>query len=182
MEIPQEDLGGDMMGDDSMPPMDDSGMDMGGAPDDMGGMPDDMGGEDPMAGGPDDMGGAPDDMGGEDPMAGGPDDMGGENPMAGGPDDMGGGNGHDELMQVADQLDTEDEAALIKYGKSMVGDSPGGYEGGMMPESRFSFSRIIDETLNSLLDKKNDNGTKRPGKKLNSKQRDNKSNPFVSPY
>ena len=176
MEIPQEDLGDDMMGDDSMPPMDDSGMDMGGAPDDMGGMPDDMGGEDPMAGGPDDMGGAPDDMGGEDPTAEGPDDMGEE------PDDMGGGNGHDELMQIADQLDTEDEAALIKYGKSMVGDSAGGDEGGMMPESRFSFSRIIDETLGSLLDKKKESGTKRPGKKLNSKQRDNKSNPFVSPY
>ena len=166
-----------------MPPMgDDSGMDMGG-------MPDDMGGEDPMAGGPDDMGGMPDDMGGEDSMAGGPDDMGeepddmgGEDPMAGGPDDMGGGNGHDELMQIADQLDTEDEAALIKYGKSMVDDSASGDDGGMMPESRFNFSRIIDETLGSLLDKKKDNGTERPGKKLNSKQRGNKSNPFVSPY
>jgi hypothetical protein len=152
-------------------------------------MPDDMGDEDPMAGGPDDMGGAPDDLGGEDPMAGGPDDMGGEpddmggeDPMAGGPDDMGGGNGHEELMQIADQLDTEDEAALIKYGKSMVDDSASGDDGGMMPESRFNFSRIIDETLGSLLDKKKDNGIERPGKKLNSKQRDNKSNPFVSPY
>ena len=172
MEIPQEDLGGDMMGDESMPPMDDSGMDMGGE-EPMSG-PDDMGGEDPMAGGPDDMGGAPDDMGVEDPTAGGPDDMGEE------PDDMGGGNDHEELMQIADQLDTEDEAALIKYGKSMVGDSAG--EEPMMPESRINFSKIIDETISSLLDKKNDGGTKRPGKKLNSKQRDNKSNPFVSPY
>lgn len=166
-----------------MPPMgDDSGMDMGG-------MPDDMGGEDPMAGGPDDMGGMPDDMGGEDSMAGGPDDMGeepddmgGEDPMAGGPDDMGGGNGHDELMQIADQLDTEDEAALIKYGKSMVDDS-GSPEGGMdMPESRFNFGKIIDETLDSLINKPEDNGIKRPVKKLNTKQRDNKTNPFVSPY
>jgi hypothetical protein len=121
-------------------------------------------GEDPMAGGPDDMGGAPDDMGE-------------------GPEDMGGGNGHDELMQVADQLDTEDEAALIKYGKSMVDDSAaGGDDGGMMPESRFSFSRIISETLGSLLDKKDNDGIERPGKKLNSKLRGKKGNPFVSPY
>ena len=124
---------------DDIPPMgDDSGMDM----------PDDMGGEDPMAGGPDDMGGAPDDLGGEDPMAGGPDDMGGEpddmggeDPMAGGPDDMGGGNGHEELMQIADQLDTEDEAALIKYGKSMVDNSEGPGGDMNMPESRFNFGK-----------------------------------------
>jgi len=168
---------------DDMPPMgDDSGMDMPGGPDDIGGEPDDMGGEDPMAGGPDDMGG-------EDPMAGGPDDMGGEpddmgdeDPMAGGPDDMGGGNDHEELMQIADQLDTEDEAALIKYGKSMVDDS-GSPEGGMdMPESRFNFGKIIDETLDSLINKPEDNGIKRPVKNLNTKQRDNKTNPFVSPY
>jgi hypothetical protein len=180
LEIPQEDLDDDMMGDDSMPPMDD----MGGVPDDMGDIPDDMGGEDPMAGGPDDMGGAPGDMGGEDPMAGGPDDMGGApDDMGEGPEDMGGGNGHDELMQVADQLDTEDEAALIKYGKSMVDDSAaGGDDGGMMPESRFSFSRIISETLGSLLDKKDNDGIERPGKKLNSKLRGKKGNPFVSPY
>ena len=168
------------MDDDSMPPMEGPD-DMGGAPDDMGGMPDDMGGEDQMAGGPDDMGGEDPMAGGPDDMGGAPDDMGGEDPM-GGPDDMGGGNDHEELMQVADQLDTEDEAALIKYGKSMVDDSASGNDGGMMPESRFNFSRIIDETLGSLLDKKKDNGTERPGKKLNSKQRGNKSNPFVSPY
>lgn len=160
-----------MMGGEPMPPMGDSGMNMGGE-DPMAGGPD-MGAEDPMAGGPDDMGGAPDDMGGEGPDAGGPEE-------GGAPDDMGGSNGHDELMQIADQLDTEDEAALIKYGKSMVGDSAG--EEPMMPESRINFSKIIDETISSLLDKKKESGTKRPGKKLNSKQRDNKSNPFVSPY
>ena len=154
------------MDNEPMPPMDDSSMDVGGegqmpeGPSDMGGMPDDM------ASGPD--------MGGEEPMAGGPDNEGEE------PDDIEGGNEHEELMQVADQLDTEDEAALIKYGKSMVDDSDG--EDPMMPESKFNFSKIIDETIGSLLDKKNDSGTKRPGKKLNSKQRDNKSNPFVSPY
>ena len=123
-----------------------------------------------------DMPGGPDDMGGE------PDDMGGEDPMAGGPDDMGGGNGHEELMQIADQLDTEDEAALIKYGKSMVDDSEGPGGDMNMPESRFNFGKIIDETLDSLINKPEDSGIKRPVKKLNTKQRDNKTNPFVSPY
>ena len=154
-----------MMDDGPMPPMDDSGMDMG--PDPMAGGPDDIGG-------PDDMGGpSPDDMGGEDPMAGGPDDMGG-------PDDAGGNPEDDELTNIINNLSIEDKAAVTKYAKSMVDDSSD--EGGMMPESRFSFSRIIDETLNSIMDKKKDNGIKRPGKKLNSRQRDNKSLPFVSPY
>jgi hypothetical protein len=127
--------------------------------------------------GPDDDMGMNDPMGGDDPNA-----MGGDEPPMGGPDDMGGGNGHEELMQIADQLDTEDEAALIKYGKSMVDDS-GSPEGGMdMPESRFNFGKIIDETLDSLINKPEDSGIKRPVKKLNTKQRDNKTNPFVSPY
>ena len=125
------------------------------------GMNDPMGGEDPS-------------MGAEPPM-GGPEDMGGQDPSMGGGDD-------DELMNIVNGMSTEDKAAVIKYAKSMVDDSASGDDGGMMPESKFSFSRIIDETLGSLLDKKKDNGIERPGKKLNSKQRGNKSNPFVSPY
>jgi hypothetical protein len=165
-----------MMDDGPMPPMDDSGMDMG--PDPMADGPDDMGGEDPMGGGPDDMGG-------EDPMGGDPDDMGGPNDMGdpddiGGPDDAGGSPEDDELTNIINNLSIEDKAAVTKYAKSMIDDSSS--EDGMVPESRFSFSRIIDETLNSIIDKKKDNGIKRPGKKLNSRQRDNKSLPFVSPY
>ena len=118
---------------------------------------------------------------GPDPMAGGPDDMGGPSPDdMGGPDDAGGSPEDDELTNIINNLSIEDKAAVTKYAKSMVDDSSD--EGGMMPESRFSFSRIIDETLNSIMDKKKDNGIKRPGKKLNSRQRDNKSLPFVSPY
>ena len=163
-----------MMGDDSMPPIGDSEMDMGGGPD--------MGGEDPMAGGPDDMSGAPDDMGGEDPMAGGPDDMGGAPDDMGEGPDMGGSPEDDELMGIINNLSIEDKAAVTKYAKSMVDNNASGDDGGMMPESKFSFSKIIDETIGSLLNKKDNKGTDRPGKKLNSKQRDNKTNPFVSPY
>jgi hypothetical protein len=166
-----------MMDDGPMPPMDDSGMDMG--PDPMAGGPDDMGDPDDM-GGPD-----PNDMGGEDPMGGDPDDMGGPDDMGdpddiGGPDDAGGSPEDDELTNIINNLSIEDKAAVTKYAKSMVDDSSD--EGGIMPESRFSFSRIIDETLNSIMYKKKDNGIKRPEKKLNSRQRDNKSLPFVSPY
>lgn len=164
LEIPNNDpIGGDMDGMDDMdapmPPM---------GSDDMG---DDPGMDDPMG---DDIGGAPDDMGGDPGM----DDMGS-------PDDMGGSSEDDELMDIINSLSIEDKAAVTKYAKSMADE--GGSEkpemgDDMMPESRHNFKRIIDETLNSIIDKKSDNGIKRPGKKLSSKFRDNKTNPFVSPF
>lgn len=163
LEIPNNDpIGGDMDGMDDMdapmPPM---------GSDDMG---DDPGMDDPMG---DDIGGAPDDMGGDPGM----DDMGS-------PDDMGGSSEDDELMDIINSLSIEDKAAVTKYAKSMADDGSEEPEMGddMMPESRHNFKRIIDETLNSIIDKKSDNGIKRPGKKLSSKFRDNKTNPFVSPF
>jgi hypothetical protein len=166
LEIPDNNpIGGNVDGMDDMdapmPPM--GSDDMGGAPDDM------MGGDQGM----DDMGGSPDDMGGE------PNDMGGA------PDDMGGNPEDDELMDIINSLSIEDKAAVTKYAKSMADDN-GGEEpdmgDGMMPESKYRFKKAIDETIGALLDKKKDNGIKRPGKKLNSKFRDNKTSPFVSPF
>ena len=130
---------------------------------------DGMGGEDPMGGDP--MGGGMDDMGGDMPQ--GPDDMEGDpnedigGDMPQGPDDMGGEEGN-ELMGIFDNLSVEDKAAVIKYAKSMSSDE-GGDEpmemGDEMPmESRKRFKRIIDETINDVLD--DYEGMKRPQKKL----------------
>ena len=146
-----------------MPPM---------GPDDDMGMNDPMGGEDPNA------------MGGEPPMDG-PDNMGGEDPMGGneppmdGPDGMGGNSDDDELMSIVDGMSTEDKAAVIKYAKSMADDSEpmGGDE--MPMESYRNYKGIIDEVINDVID--NQDGTKRPSKKLPKEYKGMKS-PFKSPY
>lgn len=126
---------------------------------------DDMSGEDPIGGGMDDMGGdmpqGPDDMG-VDPN----DDMGDNMPQ--GPDEMEGGEDKNELMGIFDNLSVEDKAAVIKYAKSMSndeGEDEAPSMGNEMPmESRRKYKRIIDETINDVLD--DYEGTKRPQKKL----------------
>lgn len=124
--------------------------------------------------------GMEDPMGAQDPMAGGDpnamgDPMGGEQPPMNGGDD-------DELMNIVNNMSTEDKAAVIKYAKSMADDSQGAQDpmGGEMPmESRRKFTSIIDETINDVLD--NREGTKRPEKKMPKEYKGMKS-PFKSPF
>ena len=115
-----------------------------------------------------------DDMGGEDPMGGAPDDMGGEPPMDG---------EDDELMNIINGLSIEDKAAVTKYAKSMADDSEGAEDpmmGGEMPmESKRGMKSIIDEVLNDVLD--NQEGTKRPEKKMPRQYRDMEI-PFKCPF
>jgi hypothetical protein len=131
---------------------------------------DDMGGEDPMGGTPDDMGGGEPPMGGEDPMGG---DMP-QDPSMGGGDD-------DELMNIVNDMSTEDKAAVIKYAKSIVDDSEGGapQDGGMPMESVRNYKGIIDEVINDVLD--GQEGTKRPSKKI-AKEYEEMKSPWKSPY
>lgn len=114
-----------------------------------------------------------DDMGMEDPMGGALDDMGGEEPSMGGDDD--------ELMNIVNDMSTEDKAAVIKYAKSIVDDSEGGapQDDGMPMESVRNYKGIIDEVINDVLD--NQEGTKRPSKKI-AKEYEGMKSPWKSPY
>jgi len=150
-------MGGNMdgMGDLNNAPMPPMGSDMG--------MQDPMGGqEDPMAGG------MP-----QDPMGDQSDPM--QDPMGG--DDQ-------ELNDVINSLSMEDKAAVLKYAKSMADESNGGgmpqdpMGGGMPTESVKSFRKIIDETINDVLDSKE--GTDRPQRKLPKSYR-GIDNPFKAP-
>lgn len=124
-----------------------------------------------------------DDMGMEEPMGGAPDDMGGEDPMGGDmSQDPSMGNGEDdELMNIVNDMSTEDKAAVIKYAKSIADDSDGGMpqDGGMPMESVRNYKGIIDEVINDVLD--NQEGTKRPSKKIPKEYEEMKS-PWKSPY
>ena len=128
------------------------------------------------------------DMGPEPPMDNEPD-------MDGGPDDMGGGSKEDnELMSVLDKMSVEDKAAVLKYAKSMVDDEDddfemgdqdddmGNQDDGMMPESRRTFRNIIDETINSVIEKGSNNGINRKSKKMPKRFRNLDDNPYKSQY
>jgi len=120
------------------------------------------------------------DMGMEDPMGGNTQmqdpNMGGEEPQMNGSDD-------DELMNIVNNMSTEDKAAVIKYAKSMADDSQGAEDpnmgGEMQMESKRSLTNIIDETINDVLDSQD--GTKRPEKKM-PKEYKGMKNPFKSPF
>ena len=132
-----------------------------------------MGADDNMGMG-DPMGGDPNAMG-DDPMGNDPSAMGSEEPP------MGASADDDELMNIVNGMSTEDKAAVIKYAKSMADDSDEEVpQGGEMPmESRVSYSAIIDETINDMLNDRS--GTKRPSKKI-PKEYKGMTSPFKSPY
>ena len=103
------------------------------------------------------------------------DDIGNEPPMDDEPNDD-----NDELDDVIDSLSVEDKAAVLKYAKSMADDGGDDEQGGEMPMEGFrSMKRIIDETINDVLD--GYEGTDRPQKKVAKSYRNLKS-PFKSPY
>lgn len=122
-----------------------------------------------------------DDMGMEDPMGDAPDDMGGGEPPMGGEDPSMGGGDDDELMNIVNDMSTEDKAAVIKYAKSIADDSEGGMpqDGGMPMESVRNYKGIIDEVINDVLD--GQEGTKRPSKKI-AKEYKGMNSPWKSPY
>ena len=146
-----------------MPPMGD-GNDMG--EDQM------MGNEDPSAMGEND----PNMMDGQDaPMEG--QMMGNEDPNAIGGEPS---QGNEELDSVVSNLSTEDQAAVLKYAKSMTDDNNGEESNGMMPESRRNYRNIIDETINSIL-YGDDEKVTRPDTRLPKRYR-GKNSPFNSPF
>lgn len=147
-------------------------MPMGDDPNAMGGDPNASMGMDPN------MGQDPNAMGmGEEPnaMGGDPNASMGEEPS----EDMGTPDGEDdELTNLLDGMSIEDKAAVTKYAKSIADDGTQGGE--PQQESRKRFRNVVDETINSVID--DYKGTKRDEKKIPSKYRDKKNNPFVSPF
>ena len=134
-----------------------------------------------------DLGGNAGDMGLDNtpmpPMdAGGQDmeSMGDEAPMSPAPTPQDNGD-DDELMNIVNGMSAEDKAAVIKYAKSMAeegGETPS--QGQQpMPEAQMRIKDIVDETINSILDKNDGN---RDVNELPKKYKGKKNNPFVSPY
>lgn len=83
----------------------------------------------------------------------------------------------DELMNIINGLSIEDKAAVEKYAKSMQDDSRA--DAPMENEAfRRRFKDVIDETLNSFIDSRNDD--ERVGDLP--KEYKNLSNPFKSPF
>ena len=127
----------------------------------------------------------PDDM---DGGFGAPD--GDMNPM----DDMGQQDGGEdfedekpdsEINDIFSKLDTEKQAAVIKYAKSMVSDDEvagdGNNEPMPMPESRELIDKMVNEIVNNIMsddDKKKDNERK-TGEPVKNKKV-TPSNPFVT--
>lgn len=134
-----------------------------------GGMPDPNMGPD-MNGDPNVPTDDPNMMGGEDPNAMGPEDMP-EEPQ----------QGNDELSNVVNNLSLEDQAAVLKYAKSMQKDDEGGNDD-MMPEGRqIHYDKIINEVIADILHDTEKNGIERPETKLPKRYRKMNS-PFNSPY
>lgn len=88
----------------------------------------------------------------------------------------------DELMDIVNNLSVEDKAAVIKYARSMEGDSEEqenqDIDNDMPMESRARYRSVIDEVMNDVVNDRK--GTKRPNKKLPRQYRDCEM-PFKSP-
>lgn len=125
----------------------------------------------------DDMNNAPMPPMGDGNDMGGDQMMGNEDPNA-----MGGepSQGNEELDSVVSNLSTEDQAAVLKYAKSMADDNNGEGNDGIMPEGRRNYRNIIDETINSIL-YGDDEKVTRPDTRLPKRYR-GKNSPFNSPF
>lgn len=91
--------------------------------------------------------------------------------------------GNDELSSVMDKLSTEDQAAVLKYAKSMADDSGEddmNSDDGTMPESFYKYGNIIDEAINSIIYQDDVNHARRE-EKLPKRYRGKKT-PFNSPF
>lgn len=133
------------------------------------------------------------DMGNEmpDPNMGGEPNVGMEGPnmMDGEPNAMGPDagmenapqEGNDELNNVVSNLSLEDQAAVLKYAKSMQKDNEGNNDG-MMPESRKTrYNNILNEVIADILHDTEKTGIKRQETKLPRRYK-NMNSPFNSPY
>lgn len=149
-----------------MPPMD--------AP-----MDDPMGGMPPMDGSDDGMGEEP--MGGDMPPMDGPEN---EAP------DMGAEGGNNEIDDIFNKLSTEDQAAVIKYAKSMAKDdeeesdepapNPEGDAPDMQAESiNKKLRNFVNEIVNNILGDNDE--VERPDNKIRNKKAKTNS-PFVTQY
>lgn len=128
----------------------------------------------------------PNSMGGDAPQD---DTMGDDQGMNGDPsqglDDQGSSDEENEINDLMRNMSIEDKAAVVKYARSIADDSGSNGDSEVssaMPtqESRRSWKKMIDEIFAANDD--NDSGAKRDEKKIPSKYRDKKSNPFVSPF
>lgn len=112
----------------------------------------------------------------DQPPTEGPNDMGsldtegpiGDNQMPdmGGQEGVAGGNG--EIDDIFSKLDTEKQAAVIKYAKSMVGESV---------ES--DYDNLVTEIENEIMADRQDKDKK---EKIKNKSVDKSSNPFVTKF
>ena len=89
-----------------------------------------------------------------------------------------------EIDDIMDNLSTEDQAAVVKYAKSLTDDSESDEshdddDMGMPMESKL-YHRVIKEALDDMLDTKN--SAPRGEKKMSTKARKSAKNPFVSPF
>ena len=121
----------------------------------------------------------------EAPMGGeGPDDMGSDMPPM---DDNGldeapeGGNS--EIDGIFSQLNTEDQASVIKYAKSMIKDNgeqdtPPAPD--MQAESVKKIKKLVTEIVNNILGS-DDEDSQRPDNQVRNKRARNNS-PFVTKY
>lgn len=94
--------------------------------------------------------------------------------------------GNPELNGIMDKLDTEKQAAVIKYAKSMVNDNGEddkpkmtGDNPSMPMEGKQSLSNLINEIINNVLEDETNEDDDRRDKKIKNKKV-TQGNPFIS--
>lgn len=114
----------------------------------------------------------------------GPDDMGSDMP----PMDNNGSNeapegGNSEIDDIFSQLNTEDQASVIKYAKSMIKDNgeqdtPPAPD--MQAESVKKIKKLVTEIVNNILGSDNEDSQRSDNQVRNKRARNN--SPFVTKY